>query len=163
MVSDMMKTLFPVVCLTTALLVAAPAWAGQVLQIEVDESQMLTLPAAPGAIIIGNPSIADVSVQGKQIFIHGRGFGQTNLTILDLQGNQIAYFSVMGKHTQESAVALYRGGSRFSYSCAPYCESELQVGDDPAYTAKLMTQSSGKIEMATGNKTAEADAPAAPQ
>ena len=158
----MKKTFLPALLLTSALL-SSPAFAAQVLQIEVDDSQMLTLPSAPGAIIIGNPSIADVSVQGSQIFIHGRGFGQTNLTILDLQGNQLANFTLMGKHTKESTVAVFKGTSRFSYSCAPMCESEIQVGDNVEYVNSLLQQSSGKIELATGNKTAEAEAPAAPQ
>jgi Pilus formation protein N terminal region len=161
----MRKALLPFLMVTVAALAAGPACAGQVLTIEVDESQMLTLPTPPGAIIIGNPSIADVSVQGQQIFIHGRGFGQTNLTILDLQGNQIASFSVMGKHTQESAVAIYKGGvnARYSYSCAPLCEPELQTGDNEVYFGNTAAQTSKKFELATGNKTAEAEAPAAPQ
>jgi Flp pilus assembly secretin CpaC len=148
----------------TYVLAASPqASAGQILTIEVDESQILTLPTAPGAIVIGNPTIADVSVQGRKIFIHGRGFGQTNLTILDPDGNQIANFDVIGKHTQVSTIAVFKGADRYSYSCAPNCEPEIQIGDRPEYVTGLMGVVSGKMELATGNKTAEANAPQAPQ
>jgi hypothetical protein len=165
LVSDMSKKILSALFLgLTCVLATSPqASAGQILTVEVDESQILTLPSAPGAIVIGNPTIADVSVQGRKIFVHGRGFGQTNLTILDLDGNQIANFDVIGKHTQVSTVALFRGPDRYSYSCAPNCEAEIQIGDKPEHVMGLMGVASGKIELATGNKTAEAAAPQAPQ
>jgi Pilus formation protein N terminal region len=148
----------------SALSMAVPsAEAGQLLEIEVDESQIMTLPSTPGAIVIGNPAIADVSIQGQKIFVHGRGFGQTNLTILDLQGNQIANFNVVGKQTKSSALALFRGPDRYSYSCATYCEAEAQIGDQQERMLGILAQNSAKIELATGNKTAEATAPQAPQ
>jgi Pilus formation protein N terminal region len=164
-VSIMIKRLLPAALLGLTCLVATSmsAYAGQVLTVEVDESQILTLPTAPGAIVIGNPSIADVSIQGQKIFIHGRGFGQTNITILDLQGEQIANFDVIGKHTQVSNVAVFKGPKRYSYACSTYCESEIQVGDEEGYVKGLLSATSAKIELATGNKTAEAAAPAAPQ
>jgi hypothetical protein len=164
-VSIMIKRLLPAALLGLTCLVATSmsAYAGQVLTVEVDESQILTLPTAPGAIVIGNPSIADVSIQGQQIFIHGRGFGQTNITILDLQGAQIANFDVIGKHTQVSALSVFAGPHRYSYTCATYCESAIQVGDQKEYVDGLISTTSHKIELATGSKTAEAAAPAAPQ
>jgi Pilus formation protein N terminal region len=164
-VSKMSKNVFYSALLSLSCLAGLPlqAVAGQVLSVEVDESQILTLPATPGAIVIGNPSIADVSIQGQKIFIHGRGFGQTNLTILDLSGNQIANFDIIGKHTQVSNVALFRGTDRYSYACASFCETEIQVGDKMEHVMGLLAETSGKIELATGNKTAEAAAPPAPQ
>ena len=163
-----MKKNFMMAALVSAAALALPtiqASAGQVLEVEVDDSKMLTLPAAPGAVIIGNPSIADVSVQGQQIFVHGRNFGQTNLMILDLNGNQIASFDLISMHTKQTAVTVFKGDSRakYSYVCGSLCESEIQVGDEKDYVNTLLQQASGKIELATGNKTAEAEAPAAPQ
>jgi hypothetical protein len=149
--------------LSTFGLISASAQAGQLLEIEVDESQIMTLPSTPGAIVIGNPSIADVSIQGQKIFVHGRGFGQTNLTILDLQGNQIANFDVVGKQTKSSAFAVFRGPDRYSFSCATFCEAEAQIGDQQDRMLGILAQNSAKIELATGNKTAEAAAPQAPQ
>jgi hypothetical protein len=135
----------------------------QTLTVAVDESQILQLPAQPGAIIVGNPSIADVSIQGQKLFVHGRSFGQTNLIILDLQGNQIASFKLVGTNVQDSLVAVFRGPSRFSYSCAGTCQSNFQIGDDEVYTKNLKTQTSDKFGLATGSETAEAKAPEAPQ
>ncbi len=136
---------------------------GQVLTVEVDESQILQLPATPGAIVVGNPSIADVSIQGQKIFVHGRGFGQTNLTILDVEGNQIANFSLIGVHSQPATIAVFRGPERFSYSCAPNCEAQVQVGDNNDFMNGTASQLSTKMGLATGTKTVEAAPPQAPQ
>jgi hypothetical protein len=154
-------------------LFASNAQAGmQRLYLEVDESQLLTLPAAPGTIVIGNPAIADVSIQGKQIFLHGKGFGQTSLIILDLEGNQLASFVLATTHNQADSVFVYKqlgaqiqtnSSQRYSYTCAPKCESEVQIGDQDDFNKQMREHSTGKFEMATGNKNAEAQAPQAPQ
>jgi Pilus formation protein N terminal region len=142
---------------------ASLAQAGQYLELQSDESQMIALTGAPGAVILGNPSIADVSIDGTNIFLHGRGYGQTSLLILDAAGKQLANFDLTVKHTQVTNVALFRGPSRFSFSCAPYCETELQIGDDADNFKNIAEEIQKKGEIATGSKTAEAKAPAAPQ
>jgi hypothetical protein len=162
------KVLIKSVSVALVAVFASHANAGaQKLYLEVDESQMLTLPAAPGTIVIGNPAIADVSIQGKQIFLHGKGFGQTSLIILDLEGNQLASFSLATTHNQDDSVFVYKAGlggtNRYSYTCAPKCESEVQIGDQDDFNKQMREHSTGKFEMATGNKNAEAQAPQAPQ
>jgi Flp pilus assembly secretin CpaC len=136
---------------------------GQVLTVEVDESQILQLPKQPGAIVVGNPSIADVSIQGQKIFVHGRGFGQTNLTILDLEGNQMANFSLVGVHSQPATIQVYRGTERYSYSCMPNCEATVQVGDNSSFMSGTASQMNAKMGLATGSNTSEAAAPAQAQ
>jgi Flp pilus assembly secretin CpaC len=160
-----------------AILAAAALFAGlsftahaetQTLLVPVDESQILQLPTMPGAIIIGNPAVADVSIQGQKLFVHGRAFGETNLTILDLKGEQVANFKLVGTISQASQVVVFKGATvgpsnRFSYSCTGTCETSLQVGDNTVYFDLVASSTAGKLKLATGNNTAEATAPEAPQ
>lgn len=149
------------------------ASAQQLISVEIDHSQMISIATNPGAVVIGNPSIADVSIQGDKMFIHGRTFGQTNLIVLDLEGNQILSYELSVKHVSSTALAVFRGDgagvyggggvARFSYSCAPYCEAELQTGDQKGFFDDVLGQASAKTKFATGSETAEAKAPAAPQ
>jgi hypothetical protein len=164
-----MKKVFTM-CLAGAatLLCASSVFAAQMLEVEVDKSRMLTLPAQPGAIVIGNPSIADVSTNGDKLFIHGRTFGETNLMILDVEGNTILEYNLVTRHVTETAVAVYKGStfgdvSRESYTCYPLCESQIQVGDNQLYFNNMLLSASGKTEFATGSDTSEAKAPPAPQ
>lgn len=148
-----------------ALALAAPAdaLAGQALTLESDQSQIIILPSLPGSVIIGNPTIADATVEGTKLFLHGRSFGTTNIMIMDLAGNEIAAFDVSVAHVTPNTVALYKGPVRESYNCAPLCESELQIGDGAVYSALVLEQTKKKIELATGTDTAKSDAPPAPQ
>jgi Pilus formation protein N terminal region len=139
----------------------------QTIAVKIDQSQILQLPAMPGAIVIGNPSVADVSIQGQKLFIHGRAFGQTNLTILDLQGNQMANFNLVGTLQQDDLVTVYKGGAsgaqRYSLSCVGTCAPNLQVGDQRDFFTELATQIGAKSGLASGTPSAESRAPEAPQ
>jgi Pilus formation protein N terminal region len=154
-----------------AALLAAPlvaafvttASAGQPMTIESDQSQLVVLPSVPGSIVIGNPTIVDATVDGTKLFIHGRSFGTTNIMIMDNNGQMMGNFDVSVNHTTPNTLALYRGPLRVSYNCAPYCEWEFQIGDDPMYSAAIIEQTKTKIELATGAETAKSDAPPAPQ
>lgn len=155
--------------LLTALTLAAVqglggiASAGQLLTVDADKSQMLTVNATPGAVIIGNPSIADVTLQGNKVFVHGRNYGETNLVILDIEGQQIANFDVVTRQMAESSLVVYKAGERQSMTCAPTCEAQLQVGDTQRYFSSILEETKNKMELATGSSSAEATAPQAPQ
>ena len=154
-------------------LLSSMALAQQLISVEIDHSQMISISTNPGAVVIGNPSIADVSIQGDKMFIHGRTFGQTNLIVLDLEGNEIMSYELAVKHVSSTALAVFRGDgagvyggggvARFSYSCAPFCEATLQTGDQKGFFDDNLGQASSKTKFATGSETAEAKAPAAPQ
>jgi hypothetical protein len=161
-----MKKLLVSIALGTVALFATSSlsFAAERLIVEVDQSTVMALPSAPGAIIVGNPAIADISINGQQIFIHGRGYGETNLTILDLQGKQMANFIVQGTHSVQSSAIIYKGGARYTYSCAPFCEVAPQIGDEKEHFGVVTSQASAKFKLATGNGSAEAQgATPAPQ
>jgi len=155
----------PTLLLTAALalLPMAKAFAAEALTLEVDQSQLVVLPALPGSVVIGNPTIADATVEGTKLFIHARAFGTTNIMILDLSGNEVAKFDISIGHTTEHAVAVFKAGSRESYNCAAFCESELQIGDNEVYFKNVAEATKKKIELATGTDSAKSDAPPAPQ
>ncbi len=56
----------------------------------MNQAKILKLSRAADTIIIGNPEIADASVQdASTVVLTGRGFGVTNLVILDEAGAPI--------------------------------------------------------------------------
>ncbi|MCF6305967.1 MAG: pilus assembly protein N-terminal domain-containing protein [Rhodobacteraceae bacterium] len=58
--------------------------------VALNKTQIMRLPAPAAAIIVGNPAIADVSVHSPTLlFVLGRGYGVTNVIILDNMGNTI--------------------------------------------------------------------------
>ena len=89
--------------------------------------------------------------------------GASPYGVMDMAGNEMANFEISIGRQTPNAVALFRGAKRESYNCAPYCESELQIGDDMVYNAVILEQTKKKIELATGADTAKSEAPPAPQ
>ena len=148
--------------ITLALLSSSAAVAATELIVNTDETQLINVSGTPGTVIVGNPSIADATVHGSKIFVHGRGFGQTNLTILDQDGNQLAIFDISVKVTGSNNVAVFKAASRFSYTCAPLCEESMQVGDEHSWTDEIIKLNQKKLDLATGKSSAQSAAPPAP-
>jgi Pilus formation protein N terminal region len=147
----------------TVLAMAGQAQAGQPFVVGTDMTSLVTLSTEPATIAIGNPSIADVTLNGKQVFIHGHAFGDTNVILLDRAGNMIANFDVTVKYEVANMVSIFGKGQRWSFTCAPYCESVMIPGDNFTYTSTMLTLNQQKNQFATGKISAEAAAPAAPQ
>jgi hypothetical protein len=160
-----MKYVSGLVASLSCLVFAAQAHAADPLQVKTDQTQLLSVSADPGAVVVGNPSIADVTVHGRQIFLHGRAFGETNLIILDPDGNQIANFDVTVTQNTANAMSVFKGGQggvqRYSHVCAPGapCEVALQVGDPPQLFSQYVGSWQSKLSMATGKSSADSATP----
>ncbi|CAN5344954.1 pilus assembly protein N-terminal domain-containing protein [soil metagenome] len=120
------------------------------LILTADQAKLLAVSGEPGTIVVGNPNIADVTVQGKQVFVHGRNYGTTNMIIFDRDGNQLTALDVTVTMGGNHNLSVYRAGGRYSYTCAPECEMTLQVGDAAEYFDGNSKQMTGKTGLATG-------------
>lgn len=132
------------------LVAAALAWAAPVsaddLIVKYDQSQLLRLPRPAAEIIIGNPAIADISVQtGNLLVVTGKSFGITNVIALDAERNVIWEERVLVRRDDVKVVNLMRGTLRRSYNCTPQCNPQIVVGDEPAYFNGVAAASQAKI------------------
>ena len=83
-----MKIKTTALALAAALLAGPPALAD--MTVPMDQSRRLTLNAAAADVMIGNPSIAAVSmIDSRNLFVMGRGYGVTNLIVLDHAGRTV--------------------------------------------------------------------------
>ena len=118
-----------------AMMALAPAAAAEdVLTVRLDEASIARLPDRVATVVVGNPLIADVSVQqGGLIVLTGKGYGTTNLIALDRAGNVLTEQYVQVKGPSDGVVVVYRGITRESYSCTPQCERRITLGDSPDF------------------------------
>jgi len=124
-----------------------PAYA-ELLSVGVDEAKLKKLPGPAATVIIGNPLIADVSVQDSSLLVvTGKNYGTTNLIVLDQGGNPIARYDVAVATSGVGAVTLHRGIARVSYNCQPRCERELDPGDGEAVFETLKKQINDKMSL----------------
>ncbi len=130
-----------------ALVVLAPAAVAGDLVVKYDQSQLLRVPRPIASIIIGNPSIADVTVQSPNLLVvTGRTFGITNVIALDSDRNVIQDQRVVVIRDGASQVSLYRGTKRETYNCSPNCNPSLMAGDDPKYFGEVKSGFEGKTQ-----------------
>ena len=115
----------------------------------VDHAKVIRLPERTQTVIVGNPGIADVSVQKNGILVvTGKSFGVTNLIALDAQGGMLAESRVSVRAHQDSVVTVQRGMERESYSCAPHCQPALQLGDSTKFFGEVGGQAQTRNQMA---------------
>jgi hypothetical protein len=161
---DMQKLLrITSTALALAFLHTSASLAAQELIIKTDQTQLISVSGTPGTVVIGNPSIADVTVHGSKLFVHGRAFGSTNLIILDENGNQLSALEVTVMLGGENNLQIYKAGARFSYVCAPGCEGTLQSGDASTFFGDISKMDAKKTGAATGKSSADSEAPPAAQ
>lgn len=120
-----------------SLAMVAPSQAGMPsdVSVQIDQARILRLDRPVANVVMGNPSIADVSLRDSQTaFIIGRTFGVTNFIALDSSGLEIANIRVAVSATGGSTVAVSRGAAQSSYNCSPKCELLLVPGEEPFKT-----------------------------
>jgi hypothetical protein len=117
---------------------ATPALADD-LSVTIDQTKMVQLSAAASTIVVGNPSIADVSMQDSDTaLITGKSFGTTNVIAIDGEGRQVANVRVVVTANSDRTVTLMRGNQQVTLSCAPRCAPAPVPGDSAdAFTAVM--------------------------
>ena len=146
-----------------AALFADTALGAETLVVRVDEAKISRLPDRVSTIVVGNPLIADVSLQqGGLMVLTGKGYGVTNLIALDRGGNVLSEQNIQVKGPNENIVVVYRGMERESYSCTPNCERSATLGDTPAFFEASINQASSRAARAQGAGTASSGPGSAP-
>jgi Flp pilus assembly secretin CpaC len=121
------------------------------ISVSVNMARVLRISAPAATVIVGNPGIADVTIQdAKTLVLTGKSYGQTNLIILDNAGNPIADTLIDVVQMSSSVVTVYQGLQRTSVACAPICQPTIMLGDQNEYTANTLA-SSQLVNSATGN------------
>jgi hypothetical protein len=140
--------------LFAAAAIGATPIRAETITVSVDQARVMRLPGRVATIVIGNPLIADATLQsGGILVLTGKGYGATNLLALDHAGKVILdkTVRVLGPSSAD-LVVVYKGIERESYSCAPICQHRITLGDAPTYFNATLAQ--------TGVRNGQAQAPA---
>jgi Flp pilus assembly secretin CpaC len=109
--------------------------------VHIDQAKIVKVPDRTATLVVGNPLIADASVQpGGIVVITAKSFGVTNLVALDRAGNVLMESPLQVLSPDEKTVVVYRGIDHETYSCLDKCERRITVGDTPGYFAANVTQ-----------------------
>lgn len=130
------------------------------LTVVMDQARIVRLPARATTLVIGNPLIADATVQnGGLMILTGKSIGSTNLIALDPRGEQLMTVQIRVRPQNDSVVQVYRGVERETYSCTPTCDRTMAIGDTGAFFDAALGQSRNRDSAASGRVQAPAAAP----
>lgn len=125
--------------------------AAEPVGVTLDQAMILKLPENVATIVIGNPAIADVSVQsGGLVVVTGKGYGSTNFVALDRSGAVLMERSILVRGPSDNTVVVYRGMERETHSCTPNCERRITLGDSPNFFTATLGQSNARTGQAIG-------------
>ena len=82
-------------------------------------------------IVLGNPSVAGVSVQNDRLlFVTGRSYGQTNVIIVGANGRPILERRITVVPDETNTVMVTRGAATARLECNPQCRRRPDLSDD---------------------------------
>ena len=125
--------LISLIGLTAAMAMALvqPAFSEETVDLVIDFATILELDEPISTLIIGNPGIANVTIEDHQtIVLTGKAAGMTNLIALDEDGEEIINALVRVTSNVRRLTTVFYGSKRQTLSCAPTCEQVISVGDD---------------------------------
>lgn len=112
------------------------------IDVKVNMARVLRISAPAATVIVGNPGIADVTIQDPQtLILTGKSFGQTNLIVLDSLGEPIADTLIEVVQMQAGVTTVYQGQMRTTLACAPVCQPTIMMGDDSSFTGQALASS----------------------
>jgi hypothetical protein len=140
---------------------AAPA--PDAIAVNVDQARLVKLPSRVSTIVVGNPLIADVTLQsGGILVVTGKGYGATNFIAMDRAGEVLVDRQIQVEGPTEEIVTVYRGIDRETYSCKPVCQRRMTLGDGDGYFKSVSAQAQALNSQAAGSAAAAGAATKAP-
>jgi Flp pilus assembly secretin CpaC len=126
------------------------------IAVNVDQAKLVKLPSRVATIVVGNPLIADVTLQtGGVIVVTGKGYGATNFIAMDRTGEVLVDRIIQVEGPSDQLVTIYRGVERESYSCMPICQRRATLGDGEGYFKSVLDQAGTLSGQAAGAATSK--------
>ena len=121
----------------------------------IDQARLIKLPARVATIVVGNPLIADVTLQpGGIVVVTGKGYGATNFIAMDRAGEVLVDRLIQVEGPADPIITVYRGIERESLSCMPICQPRITLGDADRYFKSAIDQAGSLSGQASGSASA---------
>jgi hypothetical protein len=132
-----------------AICLAVPSFADEPIAVLLDQARIMKLPERASTVVIGDPLIADLTIQpGGLAVVTGKGYGATNVIVLDRDGAVLTEKMIEVRGPSDPTVVVYKGVARETYSCTPLCSPRITLGDETDYFNKALTAASTRSSQA---------------
>ena len=121
------------------------------ISVGLDQAALVRLQDPAADIVVGNPSIADVSVENsKLLVVTGKSYGSTNIIVIGADGSQILNRNLSVVDPSDGLVTVHKGANlerAYTTYCAPRCTAPLSIGDNKDYFDSINKQISAKQQL----------------
>jgi len=132
------------------LAVSTQAAHAEQLWLTMDQVRPYKLESPAQSIVVGNPSIADVTVQDNtNVLLFGKSPGMTNIYIFDENGEPVKNLIIRVRTASNDMLTVHRGAARTTYNCTTNCEATITVGDNVDTFNEVSGQVQGKYSQAS--------------
>ena len=148
---SLLRSLAIAILLVPASAFAAPAPTAGIIPVSIDQAKLIRLPERAATIVVGNPLIADITLQpGGVIIVTGKSYGATNFVAMDRNGEVLLDRIILVESAADPIVTVYRGIERESYSCMPICQPRITLGDSEKFLKATLDQAGALSGQAAG-------------
>lgn len=128
---------------------AATGAHAEQIWLTMDHVRPYQLETPAQSIVVGNPGIADVTVQdNRNLLLFGKAPGMTNIYMFDENGEAFKNLVIRVRSQSAGMLTFYRGSARTTYNCTSNCEATVTVGDDPGTFGEVAGQVQNKFGQA---------------
>jgi Flp pilus assembly secretin CpaC len=128
----------PVALCFSGLAFQAASAAEQGIEVIMNQAKIVKLTKDASTIVVGNPDIVDATVQdARTIVLTGKGFGVTNIVVLDPEGKAVVDEAIYVSRNDEKSLRIYRRSKVQTLSCTPFCEGSYKSGAEQTSEAEI--------------------------
>lgn len=149
--SSLFRSLLIAILLLPGLAFATPAPTEGPIAVSIDQARLIRLPDRAATIVVGNPLIADITLQpGSLIIVTGKSFGATNFVAIDRNGEVLVERMILVQGAADPVVTVYKGVERETWSCMPVCQPRITLGDSDRFLKSTLEQAGTLSGQAAG-------------
>lgn len=134
---------------------AMEASATEPLVLFASRTKFVQMSEPPGTVVVGNPSIADVTINGSQVFFHGRNYGSTNIILFNTKGEVAHEYEVVVQEGAQNHMTVYKGGPSVTYACIDECQPTIKPGDNPDFIKDVANGFKVVTKLANGDTASD--------
>jgi Flp pilus assembly secretin CpaC len=106
--------------------------AGSSLQLALNFAKVIALRAPARTIIVGNPAIADASIDSERtLVLTGKTIGTTNIVVLGAGNEELLNLAVDVMASSVGLVIVNSGATQQAFSCIGLCKPLVATGVAP--------------------------------
>ncbi|WP_425410885.1 pilus assembly protein N-terminal domain-containing protein [Hyphococcus sp.] len=124
--------------------------AAEQIWLTMDQVRPYKLENPAQSIVVGNPAIADVTVQdNSNVLLFGKAPGLTNIFVFNEAGEAVKNLTIRVRTPSADMLTVHRGSARTTYNCTTNCEATVTVGDDDTSFSSVAAQVQNKFSQAS--------------